>query len=83
MEGFEVDVVIEDEVGGATDPLLLRVLASISTCILDPLPLRTIKTFSMGASVPATAAAAASTKMGWRIRRRALINQLLIWFSER
>ncbi len=56
---------------------------SISTCILDPLPFLTINTFSTGASVPATAAAAASTKIGCKIRRRALMNQLLIWFIDK
>lgn len=56
---------------------------SISTCILDPFPFLTINTFSTGASVPATAAAAASTKIGCKILRRALINQLLIWFMDK
>ena len=56
---------------------------SISTCILDPFPFLTINTFSTGASVPATAAAAASTRMGCKIRRRALMNQLLIWFMDK
>jgi hypothetical protein len=54
------------------------VTPSISTCILDPLPFLTIKTFSTGASELAAAAAAASSKIGCRIRRLALINQLLI-----
>lgn len=75
-------------VAAATAAAAVEVLAwlvvtpSISTCILDPFPFLTIKTFSTGASELAAAAAAASSKMGCKIRRLALINQLLIWFME-
>lgn len=78
----EADVAVLAVVDADEDALELVVAAtpSISTCILDPFPFLTIKTFSTGASEPAAAAAAASSKMGCRMRRLALMNQLLIWF---